>query len=373
LWKATDEFLKAAAKAPVSAIDVYSMWKAKPFGVREGIRPVLLVAYLLSRADRYTVYLNERLEVALNDVTIDRLTADPSALTVRVFDAGDRARRLFEAVRSILEEATGVTADLKDTVALAKAIVGLVKAQPLYAQRTQRLSAEALAIRGAIRAATDPHTLLHESLPSILDTLLGRVNAPVDASVELLSSALREIGSTYKRTLEAIGETLRRELDSASMEGAGPIRERAKRIRGLTGDFRLEAFIARLCTYEATSADIEGIASLAANKPPRDWSDNDVDRAHLDVARLAQQFNRAEAFARVKGRADGRHAVAFVIGLDGSPGLQAREFEITERDRHTVLELARVLQGVLASTESSAEIRLAALAQVGSTMLEIQE
>jgi hypothetical protein len=372
LWKATDEFLKAAAKAPVSANDIYAMWKAKPFGVREGIRPVLLVAYLLSRADRYTVYLNERLEVALNDVTIDRLTADPSALTLRVFDAGDRARRLFEAVRSIVEEATGVTADLKDTVALAKAIVGLVKTQPLYAQRTQRLSAEALAIRGAIKAATDPHTLLHESLPATLDTLLGRVNAPVDAGVELLSSALREIGNTYKKTLEAIDVTLRRELDTVYAEDTGAIRERAMRIRGLTGDFRLEAFIARLCTYAATSTDIEGIASLAANKPPRDWSDNDVDRAHLDVARLAQQFNRAEAFARVKGRADGRHAVAFVVGLDRSPGLQALEFEITERDRHTVLELARVLQSVLASTESSAEVRLAALAQVGSTMLEIQ-
>jgi hypothetical protein len=179
---------------------------------------------------------------------------------------------------------------------------------------------------------------------------------------------LREIRSAYQNTLDAIDETLRRELGSLARE-MSLLRERAERIRGLTGDFRLEAFIARLCSYEATVTDVEGIASLAANKPPRDWSDNDVDRAHLAVAGLAQQFNRAEAFARVKGRADGRHAVAFVVGLDRSPALQSREFEITEQDRRIVLELARALQGVLAS-ESSSEIRLAALAQVGSTMLE---
>lgn len=369
-WKATDEFLKGAAKFPISAIALYQMWKAEPFGVRDGLLPVLLVAYLLSRADRYTVYLNDQLEVALNDVTIDRLTSDPSALTLRVFDAGERTRRLFDAIRSLLVEMTGVSAsELRDSVSLAKAIVGLVKTQPVYAQRTQRISVEALAVRAAIRAATDPHTLLHESLPATLDGLLGQAHGPIDASVAVLSAALREIVGTYRRTLEEIDGTLRRELDS-SEAGCIELRERAQRVRGLTGDFRLEAFIARLCTYNATPLEIEGIASLAANKPPRDWSDNDVDRAHLAVAELAQQFNRAEAFARVKGRADGRHAVAFVVGLDRSPALQSREFEITERDRGTVLELARALQGVLASTESSPEIRLAALAQVGSTMLE---
>ena len=369
LWKATDEFLKGAAKAPISAVDLYALWKAEPFGVREGLRPVLLVAYLLSRADRYTVYLNDQLEVVLNDVTIDRLTSDPSALTLRVFDAGDRARRLFDAIRSVVSETTGATAaELKDSVSLAKAIVGLVKSQPIFAQRTQRMSAEAVAIRSAIRAATDPHTLLHESLPSTLDALIGTGHAPVGASVEILTATLREIRSAYQRTLDALDETLRREL-GAPVGEMSLLRERAERIRGLTGDFRLEAFIARLCSYEATLTDVEGIASLAANKPPRDWSDNDVDRAHLAVAGLAQQFNRAEAFARVKGRADGRHAVAFVVGLDRSPALQSREFEITEQDRRIVLELARALQGVLAA-ESSADIRLAALAQVGSTMLE---
>lgn len=370
LWKATEEFLKGAAKAPISAVDVYRLWAARPFGVREGLRPVLLVAYLLSRADRYTVYLNDQLEVALNDVTIDRLTSDPSALTLRVFDAGDRARRLFEEMRSIVSANTGAPpGELKDSVSLAKAIVGLVKSQPIFVQRTQRLSPEALAVRSAIRAATDPHILLHESLPSTLDDLVGHGHAPVEAIVVLLAATLSEISGAYQRTLDGIDETLRRELDAEESEHSS-LQERAKRIRGLTGDFRLEAFIARLCTYQRTLADIEGIASLAANKPPRDWSDNDVDRAHLAVASLAQQFNRAEAFARVKGRADGRHAVAFVVGLDRSPALQSKEFEITEHDRRTVLELARALQGVLASTESSAEIRLAALAQVGSTMLE---
>jgi hypothetical protein len=369
LWKATDEFLKGAAKTPISAVDLYRVWKARPYGVRDGLLPVLLIAYLLSRGERYTVYLNDQLEVTLNDVTIDRLTSDPSALTLRVFDADERARRLFDAIRSVLADMTGIpTTELKDSVSLAKAIVGLVKAQPVFAQRTQRMSAEALAVRGAIRAATDPHTLLHESLPSTLDRLVAQAHGPGDSSVAVLSAALREIGGTYQRTLDEVDLTLRSELGSIAGDTA-ELRERAQRVRGLTGDFRLEAFIARLCAYEATPSDIEGIASLAANKPPRDWSDNDVDRAHLAVAVLTQQFNRAEAFARVKGRADGRHAVAFVVGLDRSPAMQSREFEITERDRRTVLELARALQGVLASTESSPEIRLAALAQVGSTML----
>jgi hypothetical protein len=371
LWKATDEFLKRAATTPISAAELYALWRAPPFGVREGLRPVLLIAYLQSRAARYTVYLNGQLEVALTDLTIDRLTSNPSALSVRAFDAGDRARRLFAELGSIVEATSSApTLDPDDTVALAKAVVGLVKAQPAFVHRTQRLSPAALAVRAAIRAATDPHILLHESLPATLDDLVGCTPAPIDAAVSVLRDALNELSEAYGSTLNALDATLRRELDVEGVPDLAALRERATCISGLTGDFRVEAFITRMSAYTASRPDIEGIASLATSKPPRDWSDADVDRAHLEIASLAQQFNRAEAFARVKGRSDGRHAIAFVVGLDRTPGLQAREFEIPERDRRTVLELARALQGVLAGSSSSPEVRLAALAHVGSVLME---
>ncbi len=371
LWKATDAFLKRATIGPVSAAEVYALWQAPPFGVREGLRPVLFVAYLISRADRFTVYIDEQLEVALTDLTVDRLAQDPTTLTVRVFDAGERERRFFDGMRDAVRQLRGDSAgDLSETLDLAKAVVGIVKMEPPFSQRTIRLQPAATAIRAALRSASDAHTLLHESLPRAVEQLIGRPHPPVDECCAVLKAALDEIVSVYARELGKLNQVLQRELGFADSEvGLKELHVRAHRIQGLTGDFRLEAFITRLATYRASTADIESIASLAANKPPRDWSDNDVDRATLELADLAQRFNRAEAFARVKGRQDGRHAIAFVVGLDRAPELAAREFEITEGERRTVLQIAREIKSVLQSVNARDEVVLAALAQVGSDVL----
>ena len=225
-------------------------------------------------------------------------------------------------------------------------------------------------MRAAIRSAEDPHVLLHETLPSALRALVERENAAVAALIEVLSTALNEIATVYGDTLRRFEQTLFRELGAVAGGGArGPLRERAERVHGLTGDFRLEALIVRLKSYSGSLGDIEGIASLCANKPPRDWTDNDADRAELEAADLAQRFNRAEAFARVKGRPDGRHSIAFVVGLDHTPELVAREFEITEKDRREVLKLARDIQALTGSDTLRQEIVLAAIAQVGSDLM----
>jgi hypothetical protein len=227
-----------------------------------------------------------------------------------------------------------------------------------------------LAVRAAIRSAEDPHVLLHETLPAALHGLVERDTAPVAELIEVLKAALNEIASVYGETLRRFEQTLLRELGADAGEGSiARLRERVDRVHGLTGDFRLEALIARLKVYSGTVGDIEGIASLCANKPPRDWSDNDADRAELEGADLAQRFNRAEAFARVKGRPDGRHSIAFVVGLDHTPELVSREFEITEKDRREVLKLARDIQALTGSSAVRQEIVLAAIAQVGSDLM----
>jgi hypothetical protein len=308
------------------------------------------------------------LEVALTDLTVDRLTQDPATLTVRLFDAGEREQRFFDGMRATVRQLRGDSAgDLSDTVTLAKALVGLVKTQAPFAQRTSRLQPAATAIRAALRSASDAHTLLHDSLPRAVEQLIDQQHPAVSKCCALLRDALHEITSVYSRELGKLEQVLRCELGvTDGTAGLEELHARAKRVQGLTGDFRLEALISRLSTYSGTTAEIESIASLAANKPPRDWSDNDVDRAMLELADLAQRFNRAEAFARVKGRADGRHAIAFVVGLDRTPELAAREFEITEAERRTVLKIARELKTILQHVEAREEVVLAALAQVGS-------
>ena len=137
---------------------------------------------------------------------------------------------------------------------------------------------------------------------------------------------LTELRQAYPTLLNRMRETLLAELQvpNASASMLGELRARATNIRELGGDHRLEAFIIRLAQFQGRDEDMEGLASMAVNKPPRDWVDPDVDRAAVELAELAQRFIRAEAFARVKGRQDKRHAMAVVVGMDGPADASSR-------------------------------------------------
>ena len=154
-----------------------------------------------------------------------------------------------------------------------------------------------------------------------------------------------------------------------SKNGREALSQRAKNVFGLSGDFRLDAFASRLTSFTGTHEEIEGVASLAANKPPRDWVDRDLDAAQLQIAELSQQFNRCEAFARVKGRADRRHAIAFVVGMPGSPKTMVEEFEIEDNDTQEVTSLAKDIREMLPETSQARHVALAALAHVGAELL----
>src|SRR5690606_33400369 len=123
--------------------------------------------------------------------------------------------------------------------------------------------------------------------------------------------------------------------------------------RELAGDFHVEAFVGRLSHFDGTDANFEGIASLAANKPPRDWVDPDLDRAMVDIADMAQKFLRAETFARVKGRPEKRHSMAVVIGMEGRPAPILEEFHVADADREAINALIERVTAALEESDNS--------------------
>ena len=127
----------------------------------------------------------------------------------------------------------------------------------------------------------------------------------------------------------------------------------------------------RLAQFSGTDEDMESLASMATNKPSRSWVDTDVDRASVELADLAQQFNRAEAFAHVKGRPDKRHAMAVVVGMGNGAGPVHDEFDITDMERGRVdVLISRVGEALDHSGEKQRNVVLAALAELSARYLQ---
>src|SRR3546814_6375533 len=106
-------------------------------------------------------------------------------------------------------------------------------------------------------------------------------------------------------------------------------------------------------------------SSDLANKPAKDWVDRDVDAARVELAALAQQFLRAEGFARLKDRPDGRVAMAVYNSDPNYPEPTACEVEVSSGDQRIADGLADRIAALIEQEALSPEIAIAALANLG--------
>jgi hypothetical protein len=149
--------------------------------------------------------------------------------------------------------------------------------------------------------------------------------------VEELRAPVGELVGAYDELPRGIEDVMPGELD-ASRADLPSLRARAETLAGVSGDLRQEAFCARLAKHDGSRASIEGILSLAANKPPRDWNDADIDAAGLDIAQAALRFRRDEAFVAVKGRKP--KTDAFAGGFRRRPWNAHRNALLRVSDKH---------------------------------------
>ncbi|EPR3745799.1 ATP-binding protein, partial [Escherichia coli] len=112
--------------------------------------------------------------------------------------------------------------------------------------------------------------------------------------VDALQAPVKELWSAYDKLLDQFASRMLKALN-ANKDDLSTLRKRAETLSGITGELRQDAFSTRLATYDGSHYSIEGILSLAANKPPRDWNDRDIDLALMEIANFALRFRQSEA------------------------------------------------------------------------------
>ena len=375
LWKVGRELLKAKSDQAIPVGDLYDTWKVAPYGVKEGLLPVLAVAFLLSERRNLAFYRQGVFQVSLSDLDIDYLMNDPRDIQVRWMNLSGISRGLLSELANVVRDLDPENAlRCADPIDVARGLVAIYDRLPPWVQRTQRLSRNAIRIRQLFKQAKDPNKLIFDDLPRVHSESGEHEHKATAARIASgLQQALNELDQAYPAMLGRLREILLSELRVAS---ASPVmmeelRNRAKNIRELGGEHRLEAFIMRVARFEGNDADMEGLAGMAVNKPIHAWVDPDVDKAMVELADMAQRFVRVEAFAHVKGRQDSRHAMAVVVGLVGRPVPLRGEFDIAAGERESV---ESVTEAVASAVRHSGEVRrnvvLAALAEVSARYLE---
>jgi hypothetical protein len=374
LWEAAREFIRGSSDRAVSIWQIYDLWRKPPFGVKDGLLPILSVAFVLSERATLAIYRDGVFRARFDDVDVDYLAKDASIIHVRWMDLSDVARSLLSGMAQIVRTLdSSNTLEHLEPIDVARGLVGIYEKLPRWTQRTMRLSANAIRVRDLFKRARDPNQFLFDDIPAVAGVRGGLDTKSLNGVITSVGEGLDELVQAYPAMLHRLRDSMLSELQvpNLSPRALAELRSRADNIREISGDFHTEAFVGRLSQFDGSDASFEAIASLTADKPPRDWVDPDLDRAAIRVAELSQKFLRAETFARVKGRNGKRHAMAVVVGLEGQPAPFLEEFEITDSDREAVDELiGKVGVALESSDKTQRRIILAALAELSARFMQ---
>lgn len=364
IWQATRN-LFADSSSRIKASDILKLWSAQPFGVKAGIQPVIFTAFLLAHQSNVAVYKDGMFIPRLTDADIDEYLQDADRFSLRWVVVDEEKARILGGIANILAE-VGHTTEARDPLEAARGLVALVFNLPVWTQRTHQLSESARAIRDTLLKASDPHKVLFVDLVALLDTSDG------DAYVKALRGPIAELAGAYEAMLRSVDLAMLEALD-APLAQLDRLRARAEAVAGITGDLRQDSFATRLAKHDGCIVSIEGILSLAANKPPREWTDRDIDAATLEISKVALRFRQAEAFVSVKGRKPNSEAFAVVIGAGTGARMISRSFSITDRHRETVESKADEIADQLRKQGLGIDVLLAILAKAGMRLTADEE
>lgn len=363
IWDTADCMLSEAGSAMISAEDLISAWTSEPIGMKAGLGPVYFVAYALSRKDRVAVYGEGLFQSSFDVLCVEYLARNPASVALRQVDMEGLTGEILVKLGDMLK-----VENQGEPLYVAREIIRQFDELVPWTVRTQNLSPKTLKVRDILKRANDPNKLLFDDLPSISKP---NRNGEFDADKIAISArnALAELRAAYPNALAELKALMLTELDvrSESSDTLAELRSRADTIRQIGGDLRLDAFVGRVAQFHGTGEDMEGLASIAANKLPRDWNDSDCETARVELVELSQRFLRLETIARVKGRKGKRHALAVVVGRDSAPHPLFSEFQVSDADQQDIKALVDAVDASLSTADQERrEIILAALVEVTS-------
>lgn len=376
-WHAAVKLIENNASRSVSLAEIFDIWENKPIGLKRGLMPVLGIAFILSYRNKLAFYREGIFQPDFTDLDADYLAKDPATIQVRWMDLSHRAKGLLSGLAELVRELDNQNSLTNlEPIDVGRGLVTVFDRLPKWSHNTQRISSTAKLVRTIFKQAHDPNQLLFSDLPGVYqkDADINDENV-VSEVVSLIREAMTELVNIYPTMLNRLSNVLLSELQvpNDAPQSLQELRARADNIKKASGEYRNEAFTNRLAAYDGSTTAIEGIGSLAANKPPRDWVDVDMDQALIEIASLSEKFIHTETYARVQGRQKKRHAMAVIVAKDGHQKPIQASFQITDSDRPKIDALIERLKASVSQDNNNQAIILAALAELSSEYMTTSE
>ncbi len=301
-WQAIDQFLQSHTTAqPLTAI--YTLLSQPPYGIKQGLLPLLFMAYYLSKQRTLALYEEGSFCSHVTREHFEILLRRPELFSVESFEFFGIRAELFN---QYLEKLVGRTPEQSTLLDIVKPLARFIKDLPQFTQTTRDLDPKALAVREAFSKTQSPVQLLFTELPEACGFKAYSDEQDFNNSPTEFLTVLVECLNLLNRAYPDLLHTFQQQLSQAfNLKPDLPLdnlritlTSRYQGLENYTVDGQgLKAFILRLQNDKETdTAWLESVAAFLGKAPPDKWKAQNITQADY---RLQEFSERLQALATV--------------------------------------------------------------------------
>lgn len=358
------EYMEAIAREKpdekITVARVFDKLKVPPFGIREGLLPILLAVFKMVYEHEIAFYENGSFLTIVAGEEFQRLIKSPDSFEIQYCKIEGIRAEIFNKLLSTLglDRKRLEEPELLDIV---HPLCLFAAELPEYVKNTKKLPIKTIAVRDTILNSREPIKLLFSELPAALgfSPFDPTDSMPEQIAFEFvmdLKSALGELKMAFPELKERLKSQILEAFnitEKMSSKYRSCISERAEKVAITVTERKLKAFSLRLFDDSLPETEwIESIASFLLSKPPGKWIDLDEDKFNQELAQRAQQFSRVESIIFPNNEKYGKN-IGMRLALTKSSGKeQEKVFFISPEEEIEVKGLQDELSKLIKSDKN---------------------
>ena len=300
VWKEITDFLEKTELNPQSFAELTEILKAPPYGVKDGVLPILYAAAFLCYQHELALYENNVYTPYVTEQHLERFVKRPDYFTVQRFPV-TTIHPAFTQLTGLISPGERIQQP-KSLLDIARPLTGFYDNLEIYTKQTRQASPLSKRIRQAFVHSQSPADLLLTHLPNACG--FPSCN-PIDVTknetadfITVLGIALSELRDTYENMtnnfLEALATALFPEV-SRQIE-LSELRTRVKSkyeyLAAKTVDVEgLRSFIHYVADAESTDEIwLQRLLFFLGKRTPQRWTDNEQKEALQKLVKFSKRL-----------------------------------------------------------------------------------
>jgi hypothetical protein len=375
LWDAISDTLGQDGARQIPVPELYARLQRPPFGVRLGVLPILLVAYLLAHRRETALYQEGVFCDTLRLEQAELLCRRPALFALERYDLQGLRGELFEQYLESIVGRLGRDAGLLDIV---RPLVRFIAQLPDYSQQGGGVSEEARQLARIFRQAKRPGALLFEDLPRVCgvspEVFAAQETGVVETVIQRLIGLLRELRDAYPGLLDDWRRRLGRALlvtperiAAEADDEIGPLRQAlAERYRGLERYAPelspVGAFARRLADtgFRSDEAWLESVMTLLGGAPANKWRESNRLQAEARLADFAEQLHDLQRLREALPEACANREAVLLKRVDPQRGEVSHVLALSGEERQSAAERADEIATSLADLDETQRLAVVA-------------